>query len=567
MMYFPFADDDDGTNLPREREVSILMTMTTSSSPHKKSANLFRDNNMPLVVAIILFLFVGATSRRHHHPVVAHGFISSSSSPPPRSVRRSHPLTTTPFPQHPRHQKYNNILARSGVEIGISSILASSSSSLPSTTTTSISNRDDKNDNNALLTENEIIDKAMGYLAGCIRRQLDSTTTKSPLKTTITTTSGQNVECSAAENNNAILPYDDTKQYHDLNANNGEGSSCAPHDRIMIPYNLAKGRFVDLATSLRGEQLLENLFLPSTFPLHDHDNNNTTIISNSVNIYEDDGSQLHDVRIVKYAIVALQSLLIYGMQIGVVGSDESQAKMVRHLFRPGDDSIVASGSAINALKKGGGGGGGGGGDGADDVFLEKSYAPHWDAECIRLLKYRHNISPGKLVLKELKRKRTARGAFDLLVDMGVWTDHEDVALLRSGFPVRFTETEMQVAKEVAAKAKNKNGGGDDPDATLGLRKDLRHFKVYTIDGPSTFDIDDGISVEVLSDDDDKNFNKSLTIYDGNEERRRDRRLRYWIHIADVDRWAPRGSELLRVAERRGTSLYLPHMTLNVFPEM
>jgi hypothetical protein len=72
---------------------------------------------------------------------------------------------------------------------------------------------------------------------------------------------------------------------------------------------------------------------------------------------------------------------------------------------------------------------------------------------------------------------------------------------------------------------------------------------------------------VLSDDDGYNFNKSLTIYDGNEERRRDRRLRYWIHIADVDQWAPRGSELLRVAERRGTSLYLPHMTLNVFPEM
>jgi exoribonuclease R len=89
----------------------------------------------------------------------------------------------------------------------------------------------------------------------------------------------------------------------------------------------------------------------------------------------------------------------------------------------------------------------------------------------------------------------------------------------------------------------------DPDAILGIRQDLRHQKVYTIDSPSTKDIDDGISVEAITD---PSNNKQ--------------KLRYWIHIADVDRWAPRGSELLKVAERRGTSLYLPGMTLDMFPE-
>ena len=95
----------------------------------------------------------------------------------------------------------------------------------------------------------------------------------------------------------------------------------------------------------------------------------------------------------------------------------------------------------------------------------------------------------------------------------------------------------------------------DPDSILGIRKDLRHQKVYTIDGDSTLDIDDGISVEVLknNNNDDNNAEDSQTRY------------RYWIHIADVDRWAPRGSSLLKVAERRGTSLYLPTSTLCMFP--
>ena len=131
--------------------------------------------------------------------------------------------------------------------------------------------------------------------------------------------------------------------------------------------------------------------------------------------------------------------------------------------------------------------------------------------------------------------------------MGVWKRHEDTALLRSGFPVRFLESEQTAAEEA-------EGDGHDPDGILGIRRDLRHHKVYTIDGASTLDIDDGISVEVLDEGGKEDTSGS-----------RGPRHRYWIHIADVDRWAPRGSKLLEVAERRGTSLYLPAMTLCMFP--
>ena len=166
---------------------------------------------------------------------------------------------------------------------------------------------------------------------------------------------------------------------------------------------------------------------------------------------------------------------------------------------------------------------------------------------MRRLKFRRDSSLGKMLLGKMKRKRTSRGAFDLLVELGAWDIHEDTSLLRSGFPVRFTDEEMRASIDAECTART------DPDELLGIRRDLRHFKVYTIDGESTSDIDDGISVEVLEDG-------------GGGRNGGTTRYRYWIHIADVDRWAPRGSELLGVAERRGTSLYLPTMTLCMFPE-
>ena len=87
----------------------------------------------------------------------------------------------------------------------------------------------------------------------------------------------------------------------------------------------------------------------------------------------------------------------------------------------------------------------------------------------------------------------------------------------------------------------------DPDMLLGLRQDLRHQKIYTIDGASTSEIDDGLAVEALSHE------------NGIE------RYRFWIHIADADRWAARDSEVFQSARRRATSIYLPHGAIPMFP--
>lgn len=160
---------------------------------------------------------------------------------------------------------------------------------------------------------------------------------------------------------------------------------------------LAKHRFIDLTTSLKGELILENLF--SLLPPPE------------------------DLRLVQQAIMALQSLLVYAMQIGVKGTEESQKKMVRHLFRRDDPTPPPPGKA--------------------------AWITNWDSEDIRRLKFYRDGELGKRVLAALKRRRTAVGAYELLLEMGVWHKFEEVSLLRSGFPVRFWEEEEKCSLEVS----------------------------------------------------------------------------------------------------------------------
>jgi exoribonuclease-2 len=151
--------------------------------------------------------------------------------------------------------------------------------------------------------------------------------------------------------------------------------------------------------------------------------------------------------------------------------------------------------------------------------------------------------PAVLLLASLKKKRSPLGAFELLVTTGVWNKHENLQLLRSGLPVRFTEAEDRAAREAA-------DNGQDPDEILGIRRDYRSQKVFTIDGASASEIDDGLSVEAIN--------------DGNDGRSSPR-YRYWIHIADADRWAPRHSELFQVARRRASSLYVVDGVISMIP--
>lgn len=140
----------------------------------------------------------------------------------------------------------------------------------------------------------------------------------------------------------------------------------------------------------------------------------------------------------------------------------------------------------------------------------------------------------KETLAVLQRPETPEEAFNLLVDLGLWTEHENLFLRRTQVPINFSTKVLEVAHRSLISP------NEDPDQD---RLDLTHLKVYTIDDESTQEIDDGLSVEYLE--------------DGGE--------RLWVHIADPTRLLSPGDELDLEARRRSTTVYLPTGMVPMFP--
>lgn len=139
------------------------------------------------------------------------------------------------------------------------------------------------------------------------------------------------------------------------------------------------------------------------------------------------------------------------------------------------------------------------------------------------------------ILESLARPQTTESAFELLVELGRWTKHENLFLRRSSYPIQFSKKVLEVAQSCLQSIP--------PDPDENQRLDLTHLKVYTVDDESTKEIDDGLSVEQLGED----------------------KQRLWIHIADPTRLVSPGDELDLDARRRSTSMYLPTGTISMFP--
>ncbi|AFY99118.1 ribonuclease catalytic domain-containing protein [Calothrix sp. PCC 6303] len=136
----------------------------------------------------------------------------------------------------------------------------------------------------------------------------------------------------------------------------------------------------------------------------------------------------------------------------------------------------------------------------------------------------------------LGRPATPQGAFQLLVDLGLWSVNENLFLRRSAIPVQFPTKVIEVAQQSLES--------HPPDRDRD-RLDLTHLKVYTIDDESTTEIDDGLSWERLSDG----------------------RDRLWVHIADPTRWLIPEGDLDLEARKRGSTVYLPTGMVPMFPEL
>lgn len=144
-------------------------------------------------------------------------------------------------------------------------------------------------------------------------------------------------------------------------------------------------------------------------------------------------------------------------------------------------------------------------------------------------------SAAQELLTFAKRSKNEQSAFQMLVDLGIWNEHENLNLLRSQVPLHFANEVVAAAQDCLT--------APIPDNMQDLRRDLTHLHVYTIDDISTTEIDDGLSIETLS--------------DGGK--------RIWVHIADPTRWLDPDSPLDKDARKRGTSVYLPTGVIPMFP--
>ncbi len=147
-----------------------------------------------------------------------------------------------------------------------------------------------------------------------------------------------------------------------------------------------------------------------------------------------------------------------------------------------------------------------------------------------------NSKGAKELLESLGKSPNEQSAFELLVNIGRWSKHENLFLRRSSYPLNFSKKVLEVAQSYLDSPQK------DPDSQ---RLDLTHLKMYTIDDESTTEIDDGLSIELLEDN---------------------QKTRLWIHIADPTRLISPGDELDLEARRRSTTLYLPTGMVPMFPK-
>ncbi|MDY6904362.1 MAG: ribonuclease R family protein [Thermodesulfobacteriota bacterium] len=124
--------------------------------------------------------------------------------------------------------------------------------------------------------------------------------------------------------------------------------------------------------------------------------------------------------------------------------------------------------------------------------------------------------------------------FSLMVRLGIWDENENIDILRSGISVEWPGPVLKRTEEVTAA---------EPAPSAPDRVDMTALPVFTIDGSSTLDFDDALSVEPAA--------------DGS--------CRVGIHISDVAHTIKKGDLLDEDALGRGSSIYTPDQKIPMLP--
>ncbi len=124
--------------------------------------------------------------------------------------------------------------------------------------------------------------------------------------------------------------------------------------------------------------------------------------------------------------------------------------------------------------------------------------------------------------------------FGIFVNAGVWNRDENIEKLRLGIPENFSE---KVLAQAQVLARTHTEIYNDPKRT-----DLTHLPLITIDGQSTLDYDDAISLETT-----------------------EQGYRLGIHIIDVSAYIQPDDPIDIAARNRGSSIYMPDDKIPMLP--
>ena len=128
----------------------------------------------------------------------------------------------------------------------------------------------------------------------------------------------------------------------------------------------------------------------------------------------------------------------------------------------------------------------------------------------------------------------ADALFPILVGLGVFDADENLELLRLEMPVGFSPAAEQRAAELVRSGAE--GAADVP------RQDLTGLNLFTIDGQSTLDFDDALSLE-----------ETAAGY------------RLGVHIVDVAHFVRKGDPVDAAARERGSSVYMADRKISMLP--
>ncbi len=140
---------------------------------------------------------------------------------------------------------------------------------------------------------------------------------------------------------------------------------------------------------------------------------------------------------------------------------------------------------------------------------------------------------GKEILSRTGLNSTDK-LFSLFVKLGIWNKDENIDLLHLEIQTNFSQKVISYAENFLPPQTNS------PDTPK--RRDLTDIDVMTIDGESTLDFDDAISIE-----------------------EQDNTYIVGIHITDIGHFIKKGDIIDRHALEQATSIYLPDLTINMLP--